>query len=101
MRGDVLVIGDSTCAYCVDSEHEISRSDLRAKALEACGGVNFYFESWSGATPRSFSTHAVNASWWGVPYDWVLLIGGWNSDGIQGDEIHAIFRTCLRIVAKV
>ena len=45
MRGFVLVIGDSTSAYCVDRERELSWSDLREKAREACGGVDFYFES--------------------------------------------------------
>ena len=91
IRGNVLVIGDSTSAYCVDRERELSWSDLREKARSACGGVNFYFESWSGATPRSFLTQANNASWWGLSYDWVLLIGGWNSDGMNGDEIKTAF----------
>ena len=27
----------------------------------------------------------------GAPYDWALLIGGWNSDGIKSDEIQTIF----------
>ena len=65
-RGNVLAVGDSTSAYCVDRERELSWSDLRGKARDACGGVNFYFESWSGATPRSFFTHANNAAWWGA-----------------------------------
>ena len=91
MRGDVLVIGDSTSAYCVDRERELSWSDLRCKAREACGDAGFYFESWSGATPHSFRTQAENDAWRGAPYDWVLLIGGWNSDGVKSDEIRAIF----------
>ena len=91
LRGDVLVIGDSTSAYCVDRERELSWFDLREKASAACEGVNFYFESWSGATPGSFLTQASNASRWGYTYDWVLLIGGWNSDGMSGDEIKIAF----------
>ena len=91
LRGDVHVVGDSTSAYCVDRQREFSRPDLREKARDACGGVNFYFESWSGATPRSFSTQANNAAWRGLSYDWILLIGGWNSDGVNGDEIRTAF----------
>ena len=54
LSGDVLVLGDSTSAYCVDRENEVSWPDLRARSSEACAGVNFYFESWSVATPRAF-----------------------------------------------
>ena len=49
--GDVLILDDSASAYCVDSEKELSWRDLREKAKEECG-INFYSESWSGATPR-------------------------------------------------
>ena len=91
LSGDVLVLGDSTSAYCVDRKNEVSWSDLRARSSEACVGVNFYFESWSGTTPRAFLSQAANAAWWGCSYDWVLLVGGWNSYGINGEEIEAIF----------
>ena len=56
--------------------------------LEGC--VNFYFESWPGATPRSFLPMAANAARRGRPYDWVLLIGGRNSGGINGEEIQTM-----------
>ena len=88
--GDVLILGDSTSAYCVDRESELSWRDLREKAKAECG-INFYFESWSGATPRAFLNQAANAAWWGCSYDWVILLGGWNSYGIEGEEIGAIF----------
>ena len=91
LSGDVLVLGDSTSAYCVDREKEVTWGDLRARASDDCGGVNFYFESWSGATPRAFLSQAANAAWWGCSYDWVLLIGGWNSYGIESEEIDEIF----------
>ena len=52
--GDVLIIGDSTSAYCFDRKGEMSWGDIRAKAQNACG-VNFFSESWSGATPPRFS----------------------------------------------
>ena len=54
LRGDVLVVGDSATAYCVDSMIELLLSALRGGARDDCGCVNFYFESWPGATPRSF-----------------------------------------------
>ena len=53
LRGDILAIGGSTSAYFVDSMSEFPRSDLREKDRDACGCVNLYFESWSGAKPRS------------------------------------------------
>ena len=40
--GDVLILGDSTSAYCVDREKEMSRRELRDKAHNECG-VNFFF----------------------------------------------------------
>ena len=91
MSGEVLVVGDSTSSYCVDKEYELTWPELRGRAREACRCVDFYFESWSGATPRSFLTQAENAAWWGWKYDWVLLIGGWNSDGVGVDEVRTIF----------
>ena len=48
--GDVLILGDSTSAYCVYRKNELNWRDPREK--EKCErGVNFYFESWSGAAP--------------------------------------------------
>ena len=91
LSGGVLVLGDSTSAYCVDRMEEVSWSDLMARPAEACDGVNFYLESWPRATPRAFLSQVANAAWWGCSYDWVLLVGGWNSYGINGEEIETIF----------
>ena len=70
---------------------EWSWSDIRVQARDAGGCVNFYFESWPGATPRSFLLQEINADWRGRPYDWELLIGGWNSDGVNGAAAQAKF----------
>ena len=88
--GDVLILGDSTSAYCVDRRSELGRRDLREKAKAECG-INFYFESWSGATPRAFLNQAAKAAWRGCSYDWAILLGGWNSRGIDIGEIATIF----------
>ena len=58
LSGDVLILGDSTSAYCVDREQELSWRDLRDKVKDECG-VNFFFESWSGATPVIFLTRRI------------------------------------------
>ena len=90
--GEVLVIGDSTSAHCVERAGEVSWREMRYLARNSCDGVsNSHFESWSGATPRSSMGQARNASRWGRTYDWVLLIGGWNSYGISRDEIEGRF----------
>ena len=52
--GDVLILGDSTSAYCVDREKEMSWRELRDQAHNECG-VNFFSESWSGETPPRFA----------------------------------------------
>ena len=44
LSGDVLILGDSTSAYCVDREQELSWRDLRDKAKDA-RGVNFFFSN--------------------------------------------------------
>ena len=75
LSGGVLALGDSTSAYCVGREKEVNWGDLTARARGDCGGVNFYFEAWFGATPRALVPQAANAAWWGCSYDWVLLIG--------------------------
>ena len=75
LPGGVLALGDSTSAYCVGREKEVNWGDLTARARGDCGGVNFYFEAWFGATPRALVPQAANAAWWGCSYDWVLLIG--------------------------
>ena len=91
--GEVLVLGASTSAHCVDRAGEVSWGEMRYLARESCDGVaNSHFGSWSGATPRSFMGQARNASWWGCAYDWVLLVGGWNSYGISRGEIEGSFR---------
>ena len=58
---------------------EASRSDLMERARDACGGVAFYFASWSGETPLAFWPQEVNSPWRRIPYGRVLVIGG----GIQ------------------
>ena len=90
LSGDVLVLGDSTSAYCVDRMSELTWNELRGNLSRECG-VGFHFEAWSGATPRAFLNQAENASWRGRAYDWVLLLGGWNSYGIEGGEVETIF----------
>ena len=88
--GDVLVLGDSTSAYCVDGKCELSRGESMAKLEGECG-VRFYFGECAGATPRDFWNQAENAAWGRRPCDWALLLGGWNSYGIDGGEVGAIF----------
>ena len=41
--------------------------------------------------PRSFPPQAANADWRSFSYAWVRLIGGWNSDGIHGEDVEALF----------
>ena len=41
--------------------------------------------------PRDFLNHAENAAWRGFPYDWVILLGGWNSDVIPCEEVSILF----------
>jgi hypothetical protein len=75
----VLVVGDSTTAFCRDSKKEITGQELTALVL-AQTGVDVYwssvsgthFSSWKGGFKEQLQS---NRGW---RYDYVLLVGGWN-----------------------
>ena len=96
LSGDVLILGDSTSAYCVDREQELSWRDLRDKAKEA-RGVNFFFESWSGATPAIFLTRRK------TPPGGVARTTGWFFWGVGIPmEFRAMRYLCLsRISSRI
>ena len=87
----VLVIRDITSAYYVGRAKEAARPEILTISSEEFGGADFYFGPWRGETPRTFLPHEANDAWRGCFYDWALLIGGWNSYSIDGDEAGAIF----------
>ena len=101
LPADVLVLGDSASAYFVDRKREVSRPDLTRRPIEACGFVNFYSASSSGATPRVCLPHASNAVWWDCSYDLVRFTGGWHSYGIDGEEIETIFADLRAYVKEI
>ena len=91
--GDVLILGDSTSAYCVDRENELSRMYHREKAKEG-RGINFISNPGLGRHPpthRAFLNQVENAAWRGFSYGWVILLGGRNSDGIPREEVSILF----------
>ena len=83
--GDVLILGDSTSAYCGDREKETSWRELRDKAHNECG-VNFISESWPGATPRAFLNQAANDACRCSSYGWVILFLGGGRGGFRRDS---------------
>ena len=82
--GKILVLGDSTCAYCVDTEWEASWRDLRADVCELSGGErDVHFGCVSGAKVTDFIRQAQVSAAYGVNfYDWVFVVGGWNSSDV-------------------
>lgn len=92
----VLVIGDSTTAYCVDRKRDTTFGAL-SREIEKRTGVKLQFQSISGSsftsgqwvkeksgdwhhTSTSFATQVINGTTDGWTYDFVLLIGGWNEE---------------------
>ena len=92
-KSSVLVIGDSTTAYCMDRKNELHPA-LLSNAIQASCGVVPFFQSMSGAhfsssgwTKRGNEWHRCDTSFLhqlqksadaGWRYDFVLLVGGWN-----------------------
>ena len=89
----VLILGDIASDYCVCRAKGGKWPDLRMVECEAFGGVDFYFEPWSGEIPRAPphpTPHAANADWMDCSYGWGLLDGGLDPYGIDGGEIESI-----------
>ena len=76
-----MALGDSTCAYCVDTKWETSWRDLRAAVCALSGGErDLHFGCVSGARVADFIRQAQDSAEYGVNfYDWVFVVGGWNS----------------------
>ena len=76
--GAILVFGDSTCAYCVDTKWETSWRDLRADFCALSGGErDVPFGCASGAKVTDFIRQAQDSAGYGVNfYDWVFVFGG-------------------------
>ena len=79
--GSILILGDSTCAHCFDRTYEASRWSLQKQinsTLEGCAEV--YFACVSGAGLKHFASQARDMAKYGEKcYDYVLVVGGWNS----------------------
>ena len=116
----ILVIGDSTVAYCTDKKRDISYRDLvqliisRPEFTEFEQEIDVYITSISGSSFTSsawnFCTKKYNKTTFivqiehgikgGYHYDAILLIGGWNQKNILDDHIfdqfHQIALDALR-----
>ena len=79
----VLLIGDSTTAYCFDRVCEISKGDL-AHRIKCRTGVTTWFESISGTKFTrwgNFEFQLSQGTYGGYTSDAVSLVGGWNQCG--------------------
>jgi hypothetical protein len=103
----ILVIGDSTTAYCFDTKYEIKTSMLSRK-ISSRTGTQIWIGSVSGTSftlyPDSNFTEQIRSSTRNGEYkfDAILLVGGWNqaynrldllnldSTGFQQDAVAAI-----------
>ena len=81
ISGAILVIWDSTCAYCVDTMSETSRKDLRADGGAIPGGAcDVPFGRVSGANVTDFIRQAQASAANGLDfYNWVFVVGWWDS----------------------
>ena len=81
---EILVIGDSTCAYCVGAKWETSWRDLRAAVCALPGGGrDVHFGCVSGANVADSPRQAQDSAACGANfYDWVFVAGGWNSSDL-------------------
>jgi hypothetical protein len=76
----LLLVGDSTTAYCFDRERGIKLADL-AKKIKQRTGVRVWFFSVSGTSftgEDNFTDQIEKATADDWTYDAVLLVGGWN-----------------------
>ncbi len=78
----VLLIGDSSIAYCFDRYTCVTRKELRDNVMRRTGvdvwlgavsGSSFTWSYWS-----NFKQQVVNATKPNHRFDAVLLVGGWN-----------------------
>ena len=89
ITGSVLVLGDSTCAHCVDKQRVISRRELQSQVNDAVGeGADVYFACFSGAKLCDFVRQARSMAKYGENcYDSVLVVGGWNSSSDTEESV--------------
>jgi hypothetical protein len=96
----VLLVGDSTTAYCFDRMNEITARELAAR-VERRTGVYIWFTSVTGSSFTNswwsaFVCQIEGVANWNYRFNAVLLVGGWNQvydpEGFT-PEIFAEFHT--------
>ena len=92
---------DSTTAYCVDKRWDASWRELRDAIREEIDWeCDVYFATRSGAGVEAFAQQAENASSWsGSRYDWVVVLGGWNSDRSGRPDVMCGLSNLMRVLA--
>ena len=91
VAGDVLVLADSTIAYGVDRWRHASWRIMGRDLARACPSVSsVWFCAYSGATIDGLTQYAKESlAGWDDTYDFVVVVAGWNSNGVGDGEIRA------------
>ena len=97
LAGSILILGDSTCAHCFDRTYEASRWSLQEEIQSTLGGcAEVFFACVSGAGLKHFVSQARGMARYGEKcYDYVLVVGGWNSSWDSNAEVAESIREIM------
>ncbi len=102
-QSSVLVIGDSTTAFCYDRKFDARPGEL-ARVVEANAGVIPFFQAVSGSHFGSYNGSflqqtdlSAQRQW---RYDAVLLIGGWNEEWHSAFDQHYLDTNVAILTAR-
>ncbi len=102
-HSSVLIIGDSTTAFCYDRAFDTRPGDL-ARVVEANTCISPFFQAVSGSHFGSYSDSFLQQTDLSAQrrwrYDAVLLVGGWNEEWHSAFDQHYLDTNIAILTAR-